>query len=66
MEEVGACVVVTGELLGQRPNSQKRPQLDIVAREGGAARAVASSVVGQAATADDPRVRRLDRSRGVV
>lgn len=35
MEEVGACVVVTGELLGQRPNSQKRPQLDIVAREAG-------------------------------
>ncbi len=35
MEEVGACVVITGELLGQRPNSQKRPQLDIVAREAG-------------------------------
>lgn len=35
MEEVGACVVVTGELLGQRPNSQKRPQLDLVARESG-------------------------------
>jgi tRNA(Ile)-lysidine synthase TilS/MesJ len=35
MEEIGACVVVTGELLGQRPNSQKRPQLDVVAREAG-------------------------------
>lgn len=35
MEEIGACVVITGELLGQRPNSQKRPQLDIVAREAG-------------------------------
>ncbi len=35
MEEVGACVVITGELLGQRPNSQKRPQLDMVAREAG-------------------------------
>lgn len=35
MEEIGACVVVTGELLGQRPNSQKRPQLDIVARDAG-------------------------------
>ncbi|MHB8898140.1 MAG: hypothetical protein ACYC6Y_05290 [Thermoguttaceae bacterium] len=35
MEEIGACVVITGELLGQRPNSQKRPQLEIVAREAG-------------------------------
>ncbi len=35
MEEIGACIVVTGELLGQRPNSQKRPQLDIVARDAG-------------------------------
>ena len=35
MEEIGACVVITGELLGQRPNSQKRPQLDMVAREAG-------------------------------
>ena len=35
MEEIGACVVITGELLGQRPNSQKRPQLDLVAREAG-------------------------------
>ena len=35
MEETGACVVITGELLGQRPNSQKRPQLDIVARDAG-------------------------------
>ena len=35
MEETGACVVITGELLGQRPNSQKRPQLDVVAREAG-------------------------------
>lgn len=35
MEEIDACVVVTGELLGQRPNSQKRPQLDIVEREAG-------------------------------
>jgi hypothetical protein len=35
MEEIGACVVITGELLGQRPNSQKRPQLDLVEREAG-------------------------------
>ena len=35
MEEIGACVVITGELLGQRPNSQRRPQLDVVASEAG-------------------------------
>jgi len=35
MDEIGACVVVTGELLGQRPNSQKRQQLDLVAKEAG-------------------------------
>lgn len=33
MDEIGACVVVTGEILGQRPNSQRRPQLDVVAGE---------------------------------
>lgn len=35
MEEVDACVVVTGEILGQRPMSQKRRDLHIVADESG-------------------------------
>lgn len=35
MEEVGACVVVTGEILGQRPMSQKRRDLQIVAEQSG-------------------------------
>jgi len=32
MEEVGAEVAVTGEILAQRPMSQKRHQLDLIAR----------------------------------
>jgi tRNA U34 2-thiouridine synthase MnmA/TrmU len=35
MEEVGACVVATGEILGQRPMSQKRHHLDIIAKRSG-------------------------------
>ena len=35
MDEIGACVVVTGEVVGQRPMSQKRHQLDLVARHSG-------------------------------
>lgn len=35
MKEKGAQFVFTGEVLGQRPKSQHRPQLDIVAREAG-------------------------------
>lgn len=35
MEEVGACVVATGEILGQRPMSQKRHQLGNVERLSG-------------------------------
>jgi len=35
MEDSGACVVVSGEVVGQRPNSQKRPQLGLVARDAG-------------------------------
>jgi hypothetical protein len=35
MEEVGACMVVTGEILGQRPMSQKRRDLQIVAEQSG-------------------------------
>jgi len=35
MEEVGACVVATGEIAGQRPMSQKRHQLDLIARRSG-------------------------------
>lgn len=35
MEEVGACVVITGEILGQRPMSQKRRDLDIISRRSG-------------------------------
>jgi tRNA-specific 2-thiouridylase len=37
MEEVGAHFVFTGEVLGQRPNSQQRDQLRIVERESGLA-----------------------------
>ncbi len=32
MEEIGASVIVSGEVLGQRPMSQKRHQLDLVVR----------------------------------
>lgn len=32
MDEVGACVVATGEIQGQRPMSQKRRDLDLIAR----------------------------------
>ena len=35
MHEVGACVVVTGEILGQRPMSQKRRDLETIARHSG-------------------------------
>lgn len=35
MEMVGADFVFTGEVLGQRPMSQYRPQLDLIAREAG-------------------------------
>ncbi len=35
MEEVGADFVFTGEVIGQRPMSQRRPTLDLVARETG-------------------------------
>lgn len=35
MEEEGAAFVVTGEVLGQRPMSQHRRALDLVARESG-------------------------------
>ncbi|NLY03120.1 MAG: hypothetical protein GXY83_44295 [Rhodopirellula sp.] len=35
MQEVGACVVITGEILGQRPMSQKRCDLAIIERQSG-------------------------------
>ena len=37
MEQVDACVVVTGEVAGQRPMSQKRWQLDLIAKHSGLA-----------------------------
>lgn len=33
MKEVDACVVITGEILGQRPMSQKRRDLTMIARQ---------------------------------
>jgi len=35
MEEMGACVVATGEIAGQRPMSQKKHQLELIARRSG-------------------------------
>ncbi|MEE8451259.1 MAG: hypothetical protein V3R99_05065 [Thermoguttaceae bacterium] len=35
MQEVGACVVVTGEIAGQRPMSQKKSQLHAIDRHSG-------------------------------
>ncbi len=35
MEELGACMVVTGEVVGQRPMSQKRQHLEVIARRSG-------------------------------
>ena len=35
MDQLGACVVVTGEVLGQREMSQKRIDLDRIARQSG-------------------------------
>ena len=35
MEETDACVVITGEIVGQRPMSQKREQLNVIARRCG-------------------------------
>jgi hypothetical protein len=35
MENLGACVVISGEILGQRPMSQKRCDLEVIARESG-------------------------------
>jgi len=35
MNEVGACTVITGEVLGQRPMSQKRRDLEVISRESG-------------------------------
>ena len=37
MEEIGACVVASGEVLGQRPKSQKRRDLGIISEESGLA-----------------------------
>jgi tRNA-specific 2-thiouridylase len=35
MEQVGACLVATGEVLGQRPMSQKRRHLEVIADRSG-------------------------------
>jgi hypothetical protein len=35
MHEVGACLVVTGEVLGQRPMSQRRWQVEVIERKSG-------------------------------
>ncbi len=35
MEEIGACLVATGEILGQRPMSQQRQHLGIIERRSG-------------------------------
>ena len=35
MEEVGACFLATGEVLGQRPMSQRRDVLNVIRREAG-------------------------------
>lgn len=35
MRRIGACVVITGEVIGQRPNSQKRNHLELIARRSG-------------------------------
>jgi tRNA U34 2-thiouridine synthase MnmA/TrmU len=35
MEQIGGCVVVTGEILGQRPMSQKRRDLAVIERQSG-------------------------------
>ncbi len=35
MENLGACVVISGEVLGQRPMSQKRCDLEVIAHESG-------------------------------
>lgn len=35
MEEIGASILVTGEVLDQRPNSQRRDAMDIVERDSG-------------------------------
>lgn len=37
MEEEGASFLVTGEVLGQRPMSQRRPALELIERESGTA-----------------------------
>ncbi|MDL2316570.1 tRNA(5-methylaminomethyl-2-thiouridylate) methyltransferase [Desulfovibrio sp. OttesenSCG-928-A18] len=36
MEELGACCIITGEVLGQRPMSQRRDALNIISRDAGA------------------------------
>jgi hypothetical protein len=35
MEERGACAIITGEVLGQRPMSQRRDALNVIRREAG-------------------------------
>lgn len=35
MDEVGACCIVSGEVIGQRPMSQRRDTLNVIARDGG-------------------------------
>lgn len=35
MEELGACCIVSGEVLGQRPMSQRRDSLNVIARDSG-------------------------------
>lgn len=37
MEDIGACVVASGEVLGQRPKSQKRRDLAIIGKQSGLA-----------------------------
>ena len=35
MQEIGACFIITGEVLGQRPMSQRRPILRLIEKETG-------------------------------
>jgi len=64
MELTGADFVFTGEVLGQRPMSQRRPQLDLIARESGIKGRLVRPLSGRLLPATDAeRSGLLDRSR---
>ena len=64
MEQRGAAFVATGELAGQRPNSQMQHQLDLIARESGLRGYLLRPLSAIVLSPTEPEIRGLvDRSK---